>query len=402
MKLLIVHNRLGLGGIETQILQLLPIMIRCGVEVDVLLIRGIANESIRNQFDEYSNIFCLRKWEALPCFQTTSVSDQYDVIYCTGWRALLHGVRLKQRNNLRATVSFGVYHPREFCIPNSSRYHMFLKRLLRRIPAGNAAFLLREFADEHEAVLGIDYSSSQVLSLGIDLKRYDNLERNACRRRIVGVARIVNFKTYLFHMADVIRALVDSGHDYEFHLYGYGDLESELRSKITGLNLQDRYFIHGRVDYSQLPAIFQGAFMSIGEGASLVEASAAGVPSLLAIESNQEASTYGFFHEQKDFNLGSVDHAKSKTPILSDILRLGGLAENEYQEACERSRQRAGCFSIDKVANGFLEFLSRVMPHDTALTKTELLLDALESAKWALVGSTGFESAPRVRYMRKL
>jgi hypothetical protein len=101
--------------------------------------------------------------------------------------------------------------------------------------------------------------------------------------------------------------------------------------------------------------VLEDAFAFIGMGTSLIEASAAGVPSIIAIECAEEAKSYGLFHEMSDLNTGENVPGRPMSDIREILLRLRALPEN-YARHCELARGKAELFALEKIAGEYLEW----------------------------------------------
>jgi len=403
MNLLIIHNNFGMGGIETQLLQYLPIMVEDGVSVDVVLVSGASSSELFNELLNYAHVMTLRIWERIPLFQTIQLGDKYDVIFCTGWRAYVHGLRLKQRLHLNARLCLGIYHPREFSFGNEQDgYQRLLFNSLKSIPESNIFFHHNDYKKELSEVLQRPFNSAALVPFAINIKERPFLERAPVRYRIITIGRLVDFKQYHFAMIDVVAALRNEGYPFEYHIYGYGPLEEALTFYIKEKSVEDAVKLHGVIAYHELASVFKEAFVFIGMGVAVVDACVAGVPSLVAIESNRVPETYGFYCEQNDFNTGSIDLRKKRYSIAGKLKSILDLDEDGYSELCISSRKSIEVSDAEVLAKKFCVALNNTKKFNfPPLGLRFFVLDGLVSMLWVVLDKIKIHTPITNRYLKK-
>jgi len=402
MKVLLIHNNFGMGGIETQLLQYLPVMVKNGVDVEILAVSGFSSPEILSEVSNHACVTVLRIWERLPLFQTIRLDDKYDVIFCTGWRAYIHGLRLKKRLHLSAKVCLGVYHPREFNFSNEGgRYQSQLFKLLGNMPDCNVFFHHDDYKHELEKELHRKFNPVSLVPFAINVNWKNFLERSPVRYKIVTIGRIVDFKQYHFAMVDVISSLRSEGYPVDYHIYGYGKLEDSLVLYIKEKGMEGIIEFHGAISYRELPLIFKSTFAFIGMGVAVVDACAAGVPSLVAIESNRLPETYGFYCEQDDFNTGSIDLRKKRFSIAEKLKELLNLDDKYYDERCVSSRKAIEANDAEVIGKKFCEDLKKAKQFDLqALGLSFFVLDMLVSLLWTLLDKMKINTPAASRYWK--
>jgi glycosyltransferase involved in cell wall biosynthesis len=210
--------------------------------------------------------------------------------------------------------------------------------------------------DVHAKGLGMDLSLSPVIRLLVDVDKYRYKSRSFLRRKkIVSIGRIVDFKTYNFTMLPVVRELVETGYEIEWHVYGDGPQFSEFVRDIEKLSLQKHVFAHGAIPYSKFESVLDDAFIFIGSGTSLIEAAACGVPSLTTIEYSEGPDSYGFICEVDGFNLIEPGLNKKVYALQERIKFLLACSNEEYFEIQERCRAKARVYSGECVVNDYVE-----------------------------------------------
>lgn len=309
MKLLIVNLHLEIGGVETLLARLIPLLQKQGVEVTLLLLQNKVNQELLDAVTPFCRVLHLK--DAFPYTKghlKKFFGEEFDVVFYTIARALLLGSWLMGRADFRRTKTvLGAYQTEIFCQEEKQNYYH--QRLVRKlvsevIPPSSIIFGNTAGRDHHAAKLGIDLSESPVIRLFVDVEKYTFKDRSALpRKKIVSIGRITDFKTYNFTMLPVIKSLVAKGHDVEWHVYGDGEQFDEFKQAVVDLGLQGRVFAHGLLKYSQFEQVLEDAFLFVGSGTSLIEAAACGVPSLTTIEYAKEADSYGFICEIEGYNL---------------------------------------------------------------------------------------------------
>ena len=405
MNVLFLHQKLfPVGGIETLIVRLIEASNEKNVSIDLLLYQQDEGscELVKKvspyvkMLKIYSGMFrSLSLW-------TPTVESDYDVIFCFGWRSLLLGLLLKKYSFPKAKLCLGVYHPREFCWDTTlgSYGQRLISRVLEKTPKENIIFMNELCKNEHEKILGIDFSGSSIIPLAVNVS---DVLRDAVSLRIVSVGRLVDFKMYNFFMLDVIKSLRNNtGLDFEYHVYGDGECLEDLLLKVERLGLSQCVFFHGSIPYSQLPNIFKEAWLFVGMGSSLIEAAAYGVPSIIVVESEERPLTYGFIHETEGLNSGEFNSNLELYSIEDKIMLLVSLDENEYENLEIYSRESVEMCKIDNVFEKMMNVFLNASQDSYHLTNKERFLDSLTGVFWTIVARYGLNSPLKNRYLKKL
>lgn len=352
MKLLIVNLHLDIGGVETLLARLIPLLQKQGVEVTLLLLQNKVNQELLDAVSPFCRVLHLR--HAFPFTKghlRKFFGQEFDVVYYTIGRALLVGSWLLGRAGYRKTKTvLGVYQTEIFCQQDKRDfYHQRLVRKLVRevIPPSAIIFGNTAGRDHHAAKLGIDLSESPVIRLFVDVEKYTFKDRtNLPRRKIVSIGRITSFKTYNFTMLPVIKSLLVKGYDVEWHVYGDGEQLNEFKQAIIDQGLQSSVFAHGILPYSRFEEVLEDAFVFVGSGSSLIEAAACGVPALTTIEYAKEADTYGYICDIHGFNLIEPGLDKDLYNIEDKLEYLINAQDDFY------AKLQAGCLDKAKDYSG--------------------------------------------------
>ena len=211
---------------------------------------------------------------------------------------------LKHELFKNAKMVMGVFHPRAYFISTyigptpDTRLH---KLILKNLPAENILFMNEVVKKHHENYFNNKFKKSLVVPLPVKLNSRLRDLRNINQKKIVSISRLENFKRYVLPMIDTVEELHNEGHDFEFYIYGHGQLEKYIENYIAEKKLGQYVFLMGKLDYEKLYEVLEDTFMFVGMGTTIIEASSIGVPSLQAIDSEKRTVTYGFFNELTGF-----------------------------------------------------------------------------------------------------
>lgn len=389
MKLLIVNLHLEIGGVETLLARLIPLLQKQGVEVTLLLLQNKVNQELLDAVTPFCRVLHLK--DAFPYTRghlRKFFGQEFDVVFYTIARALLVGSWLLGRADYRSTKTvLGAYQTEIFCQEEKQNYyHQKLVRQLvsQVIPPSSIIFGNTAGRDHHAAKLGIDLRESPVIRLFVDVEKYTFKDRSSLpRKKIVSIGRITDFKTYNFTMLPVIKSLVAKGHDVEWHVYGDGEQFDEFKQAVADLGLQERVFAHGLLKYSQFEQVLEDAFLFVGSGTSLIEAAACGVPSLTTIEYAKEADSYGFICDIEGYNLIEPGLDKKVYKLEEKIEELIKSKTAGYSKIQLNCANKALLYSGKSVIKEYIDTLNYAKNNgkNTEITTKDIILSIASFAK---------------------
>lgn len=389
MKLLIVNLHLEIGGVETLLARLIPLLQKQGVEVTLLLLQNKVNQELLDAVTPFCRVLHLK--HAFPYTKghlRKFFGEEFDVVFYTIARALLVGSWLMGRAGFKRTKTvLGAYQTEIFCQEEKQDYYH--QRLVRKlvsevIPPSSIIFGNTAGRDHHAAKLGIDLSESPVIRLFVDVEKYTFKDRSTLpRKKIVSIGRITDFKTYNFTMLPVIKSLMAKGHDVEWHVYGDGEQFDEFKQAIADLGLQGRVFAHGLLKYSQFEQVLEDAFLFVGSGTSLIEAAACGVPSLTTIEYAKEADSYGFICEIEGYNLIEPGLDKKVFKLEEKIQELLKSKTNTYSEIQISCANKASSYSGKSIVKDYITAINYTINKgiNTTISTTGIIASTVSFAK---------------------
>lgn len=180
--------------------------------------------------------------------------------------------------------------------------------------------------------------------------------------RIVSIGRLDPMKEYNLYMVDVIYRLRGKGFPVTLEIYGDGSLTEEVKARVRARGLAEVIQIKGRVPYSQLSRVLEEAYLFVGMGTSIIEASMCGVPGVVALAYDTEGLTYGPLY---NFSFGNAGDRMSTAPAMTveaEIERLLKLSPYEYEAECRRTQDYARQYDMHRTMNRFMQIVRAASP----------------------------------------
>lgn len=260
-----------------------------------------------------------------------------------------------------AAFVMGVYHPRAFVklsriglTPDARLY----RRLFRALPRRNVMFMNEAVRSAHQLGLGIDLSESPIIPLPVDVPSEPPFRPRPAQSRLVSIGRLTPFKSYVLTVLPVLADLRRTGVEFQYDVYGDGPLRTEVERSIRQLGLEGCVHLGGTLPYSETSAVLKDASAFLGMGTALVEAAAQGVPALLAIESNERPTTYGWFGDAKGYTVGERLPGHAEVPLADSLRAVFGCPAEEFDRLVRASHAKALAFSLPAVARQHYRFYS--------------------------------------------
>ncbi|MDA5192503.1 glycosyltransferase family 4 protein [Govanella unica] len=383
MKILMV-NDLQIGGVETLIVRFSEFLKANGHEVTVYIIFGKYDKELLERAKLFADV---RIFNRKPYFIFGEIEElkKFDVIMNFGIHGFFHSLQIKGQEKAKNII--GIYSSMEYAWVSKRKGYrqLFLEKILQSINSSNIISMSKEFLISHEKNIGVNWVGAKVIPIPLDVDKYKNLVRIEKRNKIISIGRLENFKTYIPQMIDIISELLRKGNDVEFHIYGDGELRSDIENKIKVKKLGNHIFMHGSVPYSKLSSVLSDAYIFIGMGTSLIEAAACGVPSIIAMERNEKPESIGFFHLHNDMNIGERNYdrpTKNISEIISDSLLWD---DGTYEIASRESREKAARFSASINFALYVQAFEEASPVNFKLSFWNKICDLLDMIKWFMM-----------------
>lgn len=368
MKILFVLKRSGVAGVETLAARLMnEINSIPGYKAEILFLSRLGEKSFLANLNEKTKVHYLYSLEFLKA------EKNWDVIFGLESFGLLVAHWLKKFSKSRCCV--GVYHPLEyFWRPEASSYiQNFVRSLFLKVPHKNIVFLNEATCARTSKYLHRDYfAEGNIIPLPISTSTLAGIQRNPQKGKIVSVGRLVDFKTYNVRMIETIAKLRKQGFDIQYEVYGDGPMKEEMMSTAMRLEIANHVIFHGSIPYQELAKVFSEAFCFVGMGTSMLEAAAAGVPSLVAIEDGQEGTSFGFFSEVEGCNLGEKETSVRQIPFEQTIEKLLEMNTSEYHQLSLAHKRKAEKFDISTVVRDYLRVFEQSEQTQTTISYFEL------------------------------
>lgn len=281
-----------------------------------------------------------------------------DVIYSfEGTTVWLSSILYKYMTTKPVFLS-GVYQPNEYDSYTKFENKYYRRLIVSYLDERSLVFMNNANLISVEQNLNWKFKKTKILPIPVEVERFRDIKRDPIKFKIVSIGRLVDFKSYNLLMVDIVRQLIEEGIPVSYHIYGYGSLENQIRERISLLDLNKHVFLEGKLPYSKMSEVLTDAYVFIGMGTSIIEASLCKVPSILAIFCDENSETYGLFHEQRGYNLGEKVKGEKKYKII-DILRESfKWSKHEYETQSMEAFNYGLEFSIDNVMSKFLSFCS--------------------------------------------
>lgn len=389
--LLFLYVGLPLGGIETLLVRLAEGLARRGVRVSVLLatrrgapeLRARLHAAARIGYLDEMNPVAARWMPDAPLIRMSLPLDGErlaawlggtpDACHVADTGSLLLALRLAEATDI-GPLTLGVYHDNEYlyedplttCIGRDSA------RVLSEAPAENLVFFNETSIRAHAARYALEASLLSCCPIGVDLSRFSGPPAGRPGNRIVSIGRLTPFKTYNRVMLDVVERARNNGVALQWEVWGNGELRPWLEQQIASRDLGSLVSLKGELRYDEMERALSGALAFVGSGTALVEASAAGVPAIAAIEHETGEATYGCLHDFSGLSYHDAGLAHPRTTISQRIERLLAASPEAYTVECEAAQRRARDFSLELTLDRF-EALVGARPYRPRAAATRAL-----------------------------
>lgn len=367
--MIFVANVLAVNGGTTFLIRMCRELASRGVPSAVLVLRRQFDKVLLAELERYSTIlwlddFSLERgiffrahlgifapiaWKRL----NVALSGFPGQIHAMGVFGLLFALRLAAHHT-SARVTVGIYHQNEFIFSTPPFYFASeSKRLFSGLPDANIVFFNESIRNNYSAYFKVSYAASTLVPIGVDLSRDQSTDQRSTPRRIVSVGNLEKFKAYNAHMIGVVARLVDKYPSISYDIYGTGPEESALRALASRLGVDRHVHFRGGVPYADLLKTIESAELFVGSGTALIEAAAAGIPSMVGIESVSKPETYGFLSDVKGLSYNEDNLPMPRVAMQDLVERL--FTDPDYRAATAQAcREKAQMFSVTSTADGFL------------------------------------------------
>lgn len=249
--------------------------------------------------------------ESVPEFVACLLRDRRRIssIFCLASTEVLFSVCALQTLGLKIPVVAGVYHPRQWevmldAVYSRTRARCFMSVLgavdarsviFNSLSAYRASMAIHPLAGEPHL---IPAPSAQSV-----LKPEPQSVRGGETFTILTVGRYVDFKAVsILRMIEVVERLADEGHRLHYTIRGEGPVRGTIAAKIASSRHSACFTLGGFVDPDDMQDCLSGCDLYFGMGFTVGHSAMLGIPSIIAIQGEEQARCHGFFSDH--------DHAK--------------------------------------------------------------------------------------------
>jgi len=409
-KMLFVVGSLTIGGIETYISRL-TIHLKQHFDIYVLVLTTKRSGGLFEKVAKNSKVIFFQdvtKYKLLATLDYSALNHSLPIDFNQLEKVLphldaIHSVdsettiaALTISNHYRANLLISSYHPREYVWGNKFYFRSVQKALVRKLCPSNIFYMNEAVKRETVNHLIINGREGDIIPLGVDLATYKTCQPSFKSNKIVSVGRLVDFKTY----NEVIIKNMDRinercSRNFEFHIYGEGPLRRGLEQ--LAAKQKSEIVFHGSVEYQRLPEIFMDTFVFVGVGTSIIESSAAGIPSVIGTGNYNTEESYGLFCDHDNYLVGEACYDCNTIPFLKLFVDLCNSDQETYSLLSERHRQKAERFEIEKICEKLIEVLDREHPNIIELEYSRLRYFS-SNICWLVANQVGLIKDRKSRY----
>jgi len=352
--------QLTLGGIETYVTRVAEALHKAGHRISVTVVKDELDNGLLARLQAVAEVNVLEKFSrvSLIILSPPPIAPTVDLVFATGRTSFFFASQAASRTLRPLRLVCGVFWQNEFLPNNASElFRRSSMALLRQLGPNNIVFCTEGCRDQHAAATENSWGHAKVSPLLVNLPpaaKGARLRRTpADRLRIISVGRYVRFKSYNLYMPGVVRELLDRGVAVEWAVFGAGAAQDEMRKRVIESAVQDAVTINGSVTYANYPELLAQADLYIGAGTTLIEASAAGIPAIIALDDSTAPETPGFFFENKGYYTSDASDSGRLVSVADLIENFSRLALDERTRLRSLSRAASERYSI---ANAEREF----------------------------------------------
>jgi glycosyltransferase involved in cell wall biosynthesis len=358
-----------LGGVEVLIARMAEWLIVQGHSVS-LLVRSAGLErrllpdglkicELGDKFDEICFYWRAKKiWSQLG-LPTPAVIKTFDAK--PTWIGTILSIVLSPQPKL-VIGSYGPFFVQDRKMPFRNWHGRFLLRNVERnVDPRSRVFMNIEQLNQFKEAYGAE-KDGVIWHLPVDETPYLNVARNPKYGALLSVGRLARMKGYNLYMIEVVKRLVKKGYDVTWTVYGDGPLEEQVKTKVVSESLQDRIFLKGRLEHSDFGKVLSDAYLFVGMGTAIIEASYARVPGVVAIANDVDGITYGPIYKFPPGNCGELTETAPACTVEGEVERILRFSSSEYESEAQRVWEYAQCYSMGHQMAKFMEIVNRARP----------------------------------------
>jgi len=375
--MLFIHGSLAMGGIETFFVRMAKQRAIDGKKTYFLLLspEKRCDKGLLSNARQYAEVYFLQDICALPTWITDymplhlalilplkssaqALFRQVDHVHVANGICAHFFMYLSRILPANVKFTLGLYHSLEYCWGDSKLpYYERANRefFFNELNKQSIYFFNESMVPLYESVSKQSFQAVNLFPLGVVENKTIAEPRKKTQDKtlkLVSVGRLVPFKTYNFHMLDVVADLMSKGVSITYDIYGDGPCKMQLQEKITSLSLDKVVCLKGLLNYSKFSDVVSCYDIFIGSGTAIVEASSLGTCAIVGIEHVEHAVSYGFIADLPGFSYNE-DGLHPKQPIAKFIEHYLSLSAEDLQRLKEKHMEKAALFSLEQCVYNF-------------------------------------------------
>jgi hypothetical protein len=309
-QIIFVHDEYNIGGLRTIEEELYKELFQQGFLVTVACVQN----NIIKQSEKYISIFIHKSYAELVHRTNELVCSDVNRIILVSFKpksamaSLLIQANLELRTGKKIRIDqfHWVSHSRAFFFDHRRILNLINRKAFSMLPVISTYFMNDAALASHANYWkkNLDrYPVLRILGSGRDRSKWNKLIRKhennssvAGEINIVSVGRLVSFKSYNLHAAEIVRQLRERDIHVTWDIWGYGQDEKTILQMIEANGVSESVRLRGTLSHDQFDATVASYDLFIGMGVAALEAAKNGVPTILAVENCRDAC-YGHLHE---------------------------------------------------------------------------------------------------------
>jgi hypothetical protein len=166
-------------------------------------------------------------------------------------------------------------------------------------------------------------------------------------------------KEYNLSMIDVIRDLIQRGHNVTWSVYGDGEYAPAMRARIKERKLENVISMEGTIPYRRLWKALEDAYVFVGTGTSSLEAALFRVPSVIPVAYDQDGLSYGPIYRLPQGSIGPSKNRPEFSKTADEIERILRLSPGEYVAEEESVRRYVEDHVMERSMERFMELVTQ-------------------------------------------
>jgi len=414
-KLLFIVGALKMGGVQTQILRYAVSLGNRNTDVVVIslvkknesdILNSVKDSATVRYLEDFLSPFCrlVSKLDysavthSLPLNSSAVIKILSDVDYIHATDSETNIVALRLSNILKKPFVSCSYHPNEYYWTNGFYFRKVQLELVKKMGFRNTYFMndtVFEKTKQRVCYAG-KTDSAVIIPLGVKCNKNKITKDRYQSNKIITIGRLADFKKYneiLIALLDKINYKLKKSKQLELHIYGDGALLDKLK-KIASQQSSKIYF-HGTIPYRSIGKIFKEAFVFVGMGTTLIEASEQGTVSIIGAGNFDKKLTYGHFYSIDNF-LSGEKCSQCRMEKYEDLLiNLRNLTEKNYLEIQHLNVEKSKRFDIEIITTRLIRYLHQSTLFNFNFNEFRYFFSNLA---WLAFNFTGIKSDRRKRY----